>query len=293
MRIAQARASASGSRRPTGTSRSGSFSETEPAGTAEIEIGYGNGMPSRLVLPEVPVGDVPDQLPPCPGLRGEPCRDYVPFENDTPSSTAIRDRRELRRSASPLVPAFAECTAPNRTHGAPLASPSCSPPSQGSNQLAVGTPDANGKAAQSTGSLRGDVIVGDPSTSADESDVALSLQLTDVRRRSDLGDYTGELEASTVVRITDGANGAGKSPGTVEDFTYAFTIPCSETADEAIGSTCSASTTADALVPNTIQEGERAVWELGQVVVNDGGADGLASTSAGNAPFARQGIFVP
>ena len=68
---------------PNGDQPIWSFSETEPAGTAEVEIGYGNGMPSRLVLPLVPGVDVPDQLPPCPGLRGEPCRDYVPFENDT------------------------------------------------------------------------------------------------------------------------------------------------------------------------------------------------------------------
>ena len=236
---------------------------------------------------------MPDQLPPCPGLRGEPCRDYVPFENDT----AVLDGYPRPKGATPfrvsLVPAFAECTAPNRTHGGPLDSPSCNPPSQGSNQLTVGAPDANGRPAESTGSLRADVIVGNPSTSGDESDVALSFQLTDVRRRSDLGDYTGELEAGAVVRITDGANGAGASPGTVEDFRYAFPIPCSATPGVNAGSTCSATTTVDALVPNTIQEGERAVWGLGQVVIMDGGADGLASTGAGNAPFARQGIFVP
>jgi hypothetical protein len=38
-------------------------------------------MQSRLALPVVPGVDVPDALPPCPGLRGEPCRDYQPFEN--------------------------------------------------------------------------------------------------------------------------------------------------------------------------------------------------------------------
>ncbi len=33
---------------------------------------------SKLVLPEVSGVDVPTPLPPCPGLRGEPCRDYAP-----------------------------------------------------------------------------------------------------------------------------------------------------------------------------------------------------------------------
>ena len=36
---------------PNGDQPIWSFSETEPAGTAEVEIGYGDGMPSRLVLP--------------------------------------------------------------------------------------------------------------------------------------------------------------------------------------------------------------------------------------------------
>ena len=53
------------------------------------------------------------------------------------------------QGASPLrvslVPAFAECTGPNRTHGPPLASPSCNPPAQSSDHLTVGAPDANGQ----------------------------------------------------------------------------------------------------------------------------------------------------
>src|SRR5207253_8450882 len=41
-----------------------------------------------------------------------------------------------------LVPAFAACAPPgNRTHGAPLAYPSCAPPVQTSSFLTVGTPD--------------------------------------------------------------------------------------------------------------------------------------------------------
>ena len=83
---------------PNGDQPIWSFSETEPAGTAEVEIGYGNGMPSRLVLPLVPGVDVPDQLPPCPGLRGEPCRDYVPFENDT----SVLDGYVRPKGATPM-----------------------------------------------------------------------------------------------------------------------------------------------------------------------------------------------
>jgi hypothetical protein len=38
-------------------------------------------MPSSLILPVVPGVNVPTGLPPCPGLRGEPCRDYSPYVN--------------------------------------------------------------------------------------------------------------------------------------------------------------------------------------------------------------------
>ena len=47
-----------------------------------------------------------------------------------------------------LVPAYEPCTSPNRTHGPPLAFPSCSPPVQTSDFLTVGTPDANGAARE-------------------------------------------------------------------------------------------------------------------------------------------------
>jgi hypothetical protein len=69
---------------PNGDQPIWSFGETEPAGPAEIAIGYGSKRPSRLVLPVVPGVSAPTGLPPCPGLRGEPCRDYRPFANATP-----------------------------------------------------------------------------------------------------------------------------------------------------------------------------------------------------------------
>jgi hypothetical protein len=193
----------------------------------------------------------------------------------------------------PLVPAYEECTNPNRTHGEPLDSPSCNPPVQESGHLTVGTPDANGRTANSVGFARFAVDPGDPLSSTDEADVALSFDLTDVRTMGDLLDYTGELQASAVVRITDRNNGTGSGAGTVTDFPYVFTVSCSATTNTSVGSTCSTATTADALVPGTIKEGKRSIWQLGQFQVLDGGADGQASTAGDNTPFARQGIFVP
>jgi hypothetical protein len=56
---------------------------------------------------------------------------------------------------------------------------------------------------------------------------------------------------------------------------------------------CQASTSADALLPGLIKEGRRTIWQIGQVVVYDGGPDGDAATVTGNTLFARQGVFVP
>jgi predicted acyl esterase len=70
---------------PNGDQPIWSFGETEPeSGTPQIEIGHGSGMQSRLTLPVVPGVSVPTGLPPCPGLRGEPCRDYQPLANQQP-----------------------------------------------------------------------------------------------------------------------------------------------------------------------------------------------------------------
>jgi hypothetical protein len=67
---------------PNGTQPIWAFAQTQPdQGGAEVAIAYGQSMPSRLLLPVVPGLDVPTALPPCPGLRGEPCRDFLPLAN--------------------------------------------------------------------------------------------------------------------------------------------------------------------------------------------------------------------
>ena len=68
---------------PNGDQPIWSFGETRPKGkaTATVAISHSQRRPSRLILPVVPGVDVPTELPPCPGLRGEPCRDYEPLEN--------------------------------------------------------------------------------------------------------------------------------------------------------------------------------------------------------------------
>jgi len=57
------------------------FDTPATGGTVLNEIAYGRARPSRLVLAVVPDVEVPPALPPCPGLRGQPCRTFVPAAN--------------------------------------------------------------------------------------------------------------------------------------------------------------------------------------------------------------------
>jgi predicted acyl esterase len=68
---------------PNGDQPIWSFSQTQPKGKATVAIGYSKKMRSSLMLPVVPGISVPTGLPPCPGLRGEPCRDYQALKNRT------------------------------------------------------------------------------------------------------------------------------------------------------------------------------------------------------------------
>jgi len=65
---------------PNGTQPIWAFDHTRPKGTAKVAVAYSNKMPSSLVLPVIPGVAVPTGLPPCPGLRGEPCRLTSPLE---------------------------------------------------------------------------------------------------------------------------------------------------------------------------------------------------------------------
>jgi hypothetical protein len=199
-----------------------------------------------------------------------------------------------------LVPAYQPCTAPNRVHGPPLDSASCNPPAQTSPNVTVGAPDANGPPANSVASARFAVIAGIPATpTVDEADVKINVNATDIRASSgDLSDYTGELQAQVTLRITDRNNSLlppifpDDQRGTVQDTPLSVTVPCATTGP-GVGATCSIATTADTLVPGTVTEGDRSVWELDRVRLLDGGVDGDAETAADNMLFATQGVFVP
>jgi len=62
---------------PGGDQPEWSFNDTLPKGTATVTLSRAPSRPSRLVLPVISGLSVPTALPPCPGLRGEPCRDFA------------------------------------------------------------------------------------------------------------------------------------------------------------------------------------------------------------------------
>jgi hypothetical protein len=208
-----------------------------------------------------------------------------------------------------LAVAFKACSSPNRQHGAPLATLSCNPPVQASSFLTVGTGDAwAGTTPQSQGSVRLDVKTTSP------EDVKIVSSITDVRcignsapgfcstantDNAGVPDYSGELNGTANIRITDhyngpiGACGACADPATVQDLAFPVTAGCTTTPGVGtIGSTCSANTTANGTVLGSVQDNKRGNVEIQQINVNDGGQDGTAATT-GNTLFETQGIWIP
>ena len=129
----------------------------------------------------------------------------------------------------------------------------------------------------------------------EQGDLALTASLTEVRNdTAGLNDYSGELRVTVPVRLTDRFNGAGNvHPGTAADFTLGFNMACATTPDGTVGSTCSAQTTADAVMPGLVVESKREVWTVGSIRVYDGGSYGDADTAGDNTLFAEQGLFAP
>ena len=190
----------------------------------------------------------------------------------------------------PLVPAYVQCTAPNRTHGPPLAFPSCNPPVPGSSRLTIGVGDGSSAFARGSGFVRMEVLVGAPGP-PDDSDVNIRFNLTNVMRASDLSDYTGGLRTEVTVRRTDREVVGGAS--TSNDFAFGFSALCTGTPSTLDASTCNAFTSVNAIVPGAITDGRRAIWALDKVRVYDGGPDEDADTDVNRSLFMTQGVFVP
>jgi dipeptidyl aminopeptidase/acylaminoacyl peptidase len=200
----------------------------------------------------------------------------------------------------PLVPAFRECESPDRVHGSPLAFDACSAPRQMSSTATIGTDDVNGAASNSTGYVRYAVRVGDPSTPTDEADVAVQVEVNDVRLTANGADYPIPLDLVLFGDITDRSYGTAMTltspPPTspqVWPWDLRVQVPCTTNEDPDVGSRCQVATTLDAALPGVVPEGSRSVWGLGQVTLYDAGADGDVTTWDDNELFAVQGVFVP
>lgn len=57
------------------------FEALDPDGEVINTVSRSAAMASRIVLPVIPGIDAPEALPPCPGLRGQPCREYQEIVN--------------------------------------------------------------------------------------------------------------------------------------------------------------------------------------------------------------------
>jgi hypothetical protein len=172
--------------------------------------------------------------------------------------------------------------------------------------LTIGEPTVNGAGANSVSSIKLNVKVGAPGPPED-SDVLIVASMTDVRclagvatcgsaNAADGPDYTGQVQGTAQIRISDHWNAVGPAggpdPATVTDIPFPVTTNCVATASNTIGGTCSISTGANAVVPGSVLDGKRAVVEIAQLQVNDGGASGTAGAADAEL-FEVQGIFIP
>ena len=66
---------------PGGSRAEWRFALKQFAGPVRHTIGHDAQHPSSVVLPLVAGATAPSPLPPCPSLRGQPCRDYAPYPN--------------------------------------------------------------------------------------------------------------------------------------------------------------------------------------------------------------------
>jgi hypothetical protein len=234
----------------------------------------------------------------------------------------------------PLVPAFNKCggaptaddpapSAPNSTHVAPLAQPSCTPPVLKSSTLTMGTAGAG------QGSARLDVFCTDGSVppcstlAGDQEDIKVIGSASDVRCAVAVpavcaaagADYTGTLITQSVIRITDHSNGSpptvcavgsGAAPcvtATVSDLTFSVPVACADNGG-ANGANCAVNTTIDTLVPTTVKELQRGIVAIQNIRAMDSGPDGSVAPpapftcppicgSGDETKFAEQGIFIP
>ena len=241
-----------------------------------------------------------------PLVSGDTDTSWDTYAREAPISGYPRPKA-AKTVRSSLVPAYVECTSANRTHGPPLAHPSCNPPTQLSSVLTVGSPDANGLSSLSTSYARFKAR-GLPAAPED-SDMEVRVQVNDVHCRAAnaacpggaLSDYVGPVLMRATMQVTDRLNGpATNESATVEPFELEIPVDCVAVSGGE-GSTCAATTTVEAFYPGAIVDSKRAMWEDGTAAIVDPGPNGTgfgagcpATCGDGDeGVFMRQGVFIP
>jgi len=211
----------------------------------------------------------------------------------------------------PLTIAMKACDSANfsANHDPPISLGTCTPRPESRN-LTVGDPLVNGKAANFTGYMDMKSIAGDAQMDISLEDVRCAAYLS-LNHKSRHGtcaeskpfaDYTFELGFQVSLRITDRSS-AGAA-GTLQDGVLTLPadyplpdqpgpITCSATASTTVGSTCSMSTTLNAIVPGLIVAGKRASLEFLGARVLQSGNEPLLGSPFSDSAFAVPGTFYP
>jgi hypothetical protein len=134
-------------------------------------------------------------------------------------------------------------------------------------------------------------------TPADEADVALAVDASDIRNRQTGGDYDPSAATDVTLnarfRVSDNLNGAGQSdPATTSDFDFAIPVGCTATADPGTGSSCQLSSSVDGVMPGAVREGKATVMAAWKLWLYDSGTNG-ARGDGDDKQFAQAGIYVP
>jgi hypothetical protein len=209
---------------------------------------------------------------------------------------------EHPRSASvlnvPMVPNFrqtisaSQCAArggATSTHGVPLALGSCNPPGYGPGTVAH-------QGSSSVGSSQYVYIAGN-AEEGEEPDLAIGLNVSDIRDRQTDADYAPngagpDVTLVSKLRITDFLNGPNLlDEGTVSDLDFPVPVECAPTADPAVGSSCNIATSANGVLFGSIQGGNATQMQVFRVRLNDSGANGTIGDSDDRA-FSQQGLVV-
>jgi Tol biopolymer transport system component len=227
-------------------------------------------------------------------ISNDPGRDLNPSWQPLPRAT-YGHPQSASSLAFALIPVFEQCgTGGNPTseqHAPALSVGSCPP---------APTPGAAAHVGpQMQGSAQLAAVAGDTNPlNGDQADVTLSTGLTDIQTGAG-ADYNpnpsgADLTQVTRLRLTDQANGYGGTSATATDFDLAVPIDCVPTVDPLVGSTCTASTTADTLIGGFAQEQRQTVTQVFRVRIYDSGLNGVRQDGTGDDEvFAHGGIFTP